>query len=354
MNLDPLLHAPQYTRAAADKQALLVEGLDELVAWHRDRCPAYRRLLEVMRPDTAPGGPLAAIPWLPVGLFKSHRLSSVPPEDEFKVLTSSGTTGAAVSRVVLDRPTAALQTRGLAAIMTTLLGPRRLPMLIVDVENLFADPRTFSARGAGVLGMMSFGRKHIYALNADYSLRLGELRAWLDEHGRQPFLVFGFTFMVWQYLVSRAEGLDLSQGILVHSGGWKKLVEQAVDKPTFRRRVAETTGIARVHDFYGMVEQVGGVFLEGPDGYLYPPDFADVIARDPETWAEAAPGQPGVIQVLSLLPRSYPGHSILTEDLGVVHGIDDGCWKGKRFSVLGRVPRAELRGCSDTHAAEHP
>jgi hypothetical protein len=54
-----------------------------------------------------------------------------------------------------------------------------------------------------------------------------------------------------------------------------------------------------------------------------------------------------------MLPTSYPGHSILTEDLGVIHGIDDdpGGWLGKRFSLMGRVPRTQLRGCSDTYAA---
>ena len=57
----------------------------------------------------------------------------------------------------------------------------------------------------------------------------------------------------------------------------------------------------------------------------------------------------GLIQTLSLLPLSYPGHNILTEDLGVIHGIDDcSCGrKGKYFTVLGRVPNTELRGCSD-------
>jgi hypothetical protein len=55
-----------------------------------------------------------------------------------------------------------------------------------------------------------------------------------------------------------------------------------------------------------------------------------------------------------MLPLSYPGHSILTEDMGVVHGIDDSsCGRmGKYFSVVGRVPKAELRGCSDTHASQ--
>jgi hypothetical protein len=49
------------------------------------------------------------------------------------------------------------------------------------------------------------------------------------------------------------------------------------------------------------------------------------------------------------LPLSYPGHNILTEDIGIIKGIDNcKCGKkGKYFKVLGRVPDAELRGCSD-------
>jgi hypothetical protein len=162
--------------------------------------------------------------------------------------------------------------------------------------------------------------------------------------------MFGFTFMVWLYLYEAARelNLDLSNGILVHSGGWKKLADRAVDNAAFRRAFAEL-GLRRIHNFYGMVEQIGVVYLEGPSGdALYCPDFADIVIRDPRTWQEQPPGQPGLIEVMSTLPESYPGHVLLTEDLGVVHGIDDGDWPGKRFSVLGRLPRAEPRGCGDT------
>lgn len=94
--------------------------------------------------------------------------------------------------------------------------------------------------------------------------------------------------------------------------------------------------------------------MEGDDGYLYPPNFADVIVRDPFTLEEVPHGQIGVLEVLSALPRSYPGHCLLTEDLGVVHAVDAPTSDrlGKAFSVLGRVPKAELRGCSDVIAAK--
>jgi hypothetical protein len=301
-------------------------------------------------------GELSEVPHIPVGLFKTHRLASVPEGAVFKVLTSSGTTSQQVSRIYLDRETAALQSEALASIMTSLLGPKRLPMLIVDSPAVLKHRTQFSARGAGVLGMMSFGRSHRYVLDDGMNLDRAALETFLSEHGDKPFLLFGFTYMVWEYFLSRlvGAGLDLSKGVLVHSGGWKKLQDRAIDNANFRAAFKAETGLARIHNFYGMVEQVGSVFLEGDDGFLYPPWFADVIVRDPRTWKEAALGEVGVLEVLSALPRSYPGHALLTEDLGVVHGIDDStCGRGgKRFSVIGRVPLAELRGCSDTHAQE--
>ena len=99
-----------------------------------------------------------------------------------------------------------------------------------------------------------------------------------------------------------------------------------------------------------MVEQVGSIFMECEEGHLHCPDYADVIIRDPKNLNELENGYEGVIQVLSILPLSYPGHSLLTEDIGKIIGEDDcKCGrKGKYFSISGRMHMAELRGCSDT------
>jgi len=348
--------APLYGLPQADKDARLLAGLNALTAHHRRACPPYRRLTDVLGGGDAPAARVAAVPWLPVGLFKSHRLVSVPDERITTTLTSSGTTGQLPSRIFLDADTARRQSRALARIMTHVLGPKRLPMIVVDTKGLLKDRTAFSARGAGVLGMMTFGAQPFFALDDDMTLDRAGLEAFLARHGGAPFLVFGFTYMVWAYFYEQVKdaGLDLRHGVLIHSGGWKKLVERAVDNPVFKSRLAAATGLTRVYNFYGMVEQVGSVFLEGDDGLLYPPAFADVIVRDPMTFAEVPVGTPGVIETVSLLPTSYPGHALLTEDLGVIEHVDrDTCGRlGKAFRVLGRVPRAELRGCSDTHAAE--
>ena len=338
-----------FTLPQAAREPLLLKELSDLVEHHRSRCAPYDRILAATGFTAADR--VADLPWLPVRLFKHHDLKSIGDDEVFKVLTSSGTTGE-VSRIYLDKAAAATQTRQLGATLQTVLGPSRLPMLLVDSRAVLADRRSFSARGAGVLGMATFGRDHVWALDAEGRPDLAAIRGFLARHGDAPFLIFGFTYLVWLYLYepARDAGLDLGNGILVHSGGWKKLADRAVDPGEFRQRLAADTGLSRMHNFYGMVEQIGTVFLEGPSGgSLYYPDFADVVVRDPQTWAELPPGEPGLLEVVSTLPTSYPGHVLLTEDLGVVHGVDDGDWPGKRFEVLGRLPRAEARGCSDTY-----
>ena len=354
MSVEALLDRRPYAIPQAEKDELLAARLGELVAHHRDACPPYERVLNALwdvRPIESP----ADAPWLPVQLFKSHELRSIAEDDVFKVLTSSGTTGAATSRIYLDRESAALQTRTLASIMRALLGAERRPMIVVDARETVRDRRSFSARGAGILGMATFGRDHLYALDAEMNLRRDELHEWLARHSGEPLLLFGFTFMVWQHLLEQLQPgeVDLSRAVLLHSGGWKQLQAQAVGDAEFRARARELTGLPRVANFYGMVEQIGTVFLQCENGRLHAPNAADVIVRDPDTWEPAPDGEQGLVQVVSALPTSYPGHSLLTEDLGTVVARDDcGCgWLGKAIEIHGRVPRAELRGCSDTHAA---
>ena len=102
-----------------------------------------------------------------------------------------------------------------------------------------------------------------------------------------------------------------------------------------------------------MVEQTGCIYLECACGHLHASTYSDVIVRRAHDFSPAAFGEPGIIEVVSLLPKSYPGHALLTEDEGVVLGEDDcPCGRrGKYFKVMGRLKQAELRGCSDTYAA---
>ena len=270
-------------------------------------------------------------------------------------ITSSGTTGQRVSRIFLDGATSACQQQALCQIMSDFLGERRLPFLVLDSRQVLRNRAMFSARGAGILGFSIFGTRPCYALDEHMELDLDGVRAFLEEHQGETIFLFGFTFMIWKHVVraleERGERLDIPNGILVHGGGWKKLAGEAVSPGEFKARVAAATGVERVSNYYGMAEQTGCIYMECPQGHLHASLWSDIVVRRGRDYRPCEPGEEGVLQVLSPLPRSYPGHSLLTEDLGVLLGEDDcPCGrKGKYFKVTGRVPRAEVRGCSDTY-----
>lgn len=355
-SIQPYFNWPVYGFQQSDKSTRLAEKLNELTSYHAVNCDAYRRIL-CAHNHTADGlFTLENIPFIPVRLFKEHKLSSILPEKVFKVLTSSGTTSQQVSQIILDRETAAAQTRALVLILQNFLGKNRLPMLIIDHPGVIKNKQSFSARGAGILGLSNFGRDHTYALNDDMSPNIEAILHFLERHEGKRIFLFGFTFMVWKYFFQTLKDSTtvpkFHDAILIHSGGWKKLIEEAVDNHGFKQSLRETFNIQFIHNFYGMVEQVGSIFVECEHGHLHTPAFADILIRDARDWSVLPIGETGLIQVLSVLPTSYPGHSLLTEDVGEITGIDDcPCGrKGKTFRVHGRIAQAELRGCSDTHA----
>lgn len=356
--IDQLFERPQYSIAQEEKEAILGEELTALSQWHQQHCSPYASIMDALHGNwTNPSTPnLKDLPSLPVRLFKLEMLHSLAADEIFKTLTSSGTTSQQVSKIVLDRETAVLQTKALATIVKSFIGPKRLPMILIDSQSTVKNRVSFSARGAGLLGMSNFGRNHFYALDEQMRPDHSGLDAFLEKHEGQPILIFGFTFMVWQYFykVFKESGrhLSLDQATLIHSGGWKKLQEEAVSNAVFKDAFQQQFGLSRIHNFYGMVEQVGSIYMECEQGFLHAPNFSDVIVRDYKNGAPLPHKTQGLIQTLSVLPRSYPGHSLLSEDLGTIHGVDDcACGrKGTYFTIEGRIPKAELRGCSDTHA----
>jgi phenylacetate-coenzyme A ligase PaaK-like adenylate-forming protein len=355
--MSSLLELAPFSLAHSEKQRIFVSEINDLTRFHMDRCESYRNILSRNRIVPQIIQSVEQVPFLPVRLFKHIDLLSVGRGEVVKTITSSGTTGEAVSRVFLDKETSVHQIRSLVKILQDFIGIQRMPMLIIDHPNVIKNRVSFSARGAGILGLSNFGIDHTYGLQDEtMELDFEKIQAFLDRHHGKPILIFGFTFMVWAYFVRALEScnrkIDLSKGILLHSGGWKKLQDESVDNVTFKARVKDVTGIGRVHNFYGMAEQVGTVYVECEQGRLHAPVFSDVVIRDPFDWKPLGIGEEGLIQVLSILPRSYPGHSLLTEDVGEISGIDDcPCGRlGKTILIRGRIAKAEVRGCSDTQS----
>ena len=360
MTFDDILQISPYSLDQEAKEKLLTERLTELTSMHRYKCAAYDRMLNSVGFDGKSVRSYKDIPFLPVRLFKELELKSVDDDQIVKTMTSSGTSGQRVSKIYLDRTTASNQQKTMVKIVSSFTGAERMPMIIIDCPSVIKNRNLFSARGAGILGFSMFGSKKIYALKDDMSLDVDTVRSFLEDNKGKKILLFGFTFMIWQYFYKemlrlKNEGIefDLSDGILIHGGGWKKLINESVSPAEFKRALNNVCSISRVHDYYGMVEQTGCIYMQCECGHLHASVFSDVIVRDPKDFSECRLGEKGIIQVVSTIPESYPGHSLLTEDEGAVIGVDDcPCGrKGKYFEIYGRIKKAEIRGCSDTFTA---
>jgi hypothetical protein len=247
--IEKLLATAPYGLPQTEKRTILTERLRDLTRHHYERCESYRNLI-----DRIFGGSralefdsLEEAPFVPVSLFKTRELRSVPASAIVKTLTSSGTTGQAVSRIHLDAATAQLQSRTLVKIMQHFLGVERRPMVFLDHSAIVRDRRSFSARGAGIMGMLPFGRQPFYALREDMSLDVEGLQAYLQKTRDQSPVFFGFTYMVWQYFVEVLEKTDLRfflpEAVLLHSGGWKRMESLKVSQTEFRRRLLAAAGI---------------------------------------------------------------------------------------------------------------
>jgi hypothetical protein len=215
------------------------------------------------------------------------------------------------------------------------------------------------ARGAAIQGLQPFANETAYCLSlndeGDLTLDRDKLRAFVKDRQDAELLVYGFTFILWNHLVKplMAESicLNLPKARILHSGGWKRLQDQAVEKTLFNEQLARVFGCSpdRIVDFYGMVESVGVVYPDCPEGNKHAPGFGEVIVRDPLTLEPVAAGESGIVQVCSVLPTSFPGNLLLTEDVAKVIAYD-GCPCGRRgisFRFAGRIPKAELRGCGN-------
>jgi phenylacetate-coenzyme A ligase PaaK-like adenylate-forming protein len=355
MNIEYLSICKPFFTPVLHKNKLQLEIFLELTRFHRENCVEYKKILESIEFDISSCDSVEKIPYIPVRLFKEYELKSIQKGDVFKVMTSSGTTGQSVSKIYLDKGTASLQTKVLAASVNSFIGKKRVPMIIIDSPSVLKDRAKFSARGAGILGFSIFGKDKVFALNDDMSINVDGILAFLEKHNFQPMLLFGFTYIIWLHFINQLSDLniniDFSRGILFHGGGWKKLIEESVSEDHFRQVLNEKFGLKDIHNYYGMVEQTGSIFVECEYGYMHTSVFNEVLVRSPQDLSVQPPGKKGIIQVLSVLPGSYPGHSLLTEDEGEIIGTD-GCLCGRTgtyFKIYGRLKNAELRGCSDTY-----
>ena len=353
MKIDNLINYFPYEFSKKKKTDYFVNRIKELTDLHKDKCKEYEKILNIIYTKNFKNKNLTDFPFLPTQLFKRFDLKSTHENMVVKKITSSGTSGKALSKIYLDKENANNQIKVLSKIMSTIFGNKRLPMLIVDKELSLKSRNTFNARVAAIQGFSIFGTDHTYLLDENNKINYSILNNFLGKFSKKPFIIFGFTSSIYENLIKNLSinsvQKELHNGILLHGGGWKKLEKLKISNKKFKQELNKKLKIRNIYNYYGLVEQTGSLFVESKKcGYFHTTIYSEIIIRD-EKFNVLKNGKKGLIQLLSLLPTSYPGHNILTEDIGVIVGEDD-CkcgLKGKYFLVHGRAKNSETRGCGN-------
>ena len=313
----------------------------------------YRRVW----PDL-PAARAEDVPYLHAGLFK-HVLFKTGGEgiEHQRTLTSSSTSGADPSKIVLDRRSSELQAQSSLAILKDLVGSEVRPLIVLDKRCCCCGAGRSDGRALLPLGEVPcpLASEIHFVLDdsPDQNVNWAEVCEVFEKHS--DVLIYGFTCILWKALgaaaavpVEAATAMAVAAAYISSTvAAGKKLEQIKVGRAEFDAALLRGfSSDSKVIDYYGLVEQVGVIYplCEKGNRHAHGVGRASDRHRDPWTMKPLAHKE-GLLQLVNVLAWGAPYHSVLTEDLGRLVPGDCPCGrKGTRFELLGRL-RAETWKC---------
>ena len=93
---------PPYSLAKEEKQSLLLKRMNELTQHHYFNCKEYAHYIDAIGYKGKEAESLEDVPFIPIRIFKEVAMKSVPNDEIFKTMKSSGTSGQNQSKIYLD------------------------------------------------------------------------------------------------------------------------------------------------------------------------------------------------------------------------------------------------------------
>lgn len=296
----------------------------ELFAFQAVRCAPYREYLSLIGVDPQSVDRVEKIPFLPIKIFKTHKVYCGEGEPEI-IFTSSGTGESGASRHYVAR-----------AGDYELTFRRAFELFYgspADVNIYALLPGYLEREGSSLIYMIDdlikSGRGGGFYLD-DHERLIAEMAA--DEGAK---ILFGVSYALWDLAETQAPKLHGT--IVMETGGMKGRREE-LPKDEFHALLCRGFGVDRIHSEYGMAELSSQAYSRG--GNIFePPPWMRVLARDLNDPSEILPaGRAGGLNIIDLANIGSCAF-IQTQDIGNVSA-------GGRFSVLGRADRSDIRGCN--------
>lgn len=305
------------TQADFDRVAL------EVFRFQAEACVPYREYLELLGVDPAAVECPKQIPFLPIELFKSHRVycGSNPPQ---QIFTSSSTTGQTPSRhYVADLR---IYEEAFTRSFELFYGPAEQTAIFALLPNYLE--REGSSLIYMVEGLIRRGGGGFYLYDHDALLQD------MEAHQGKKILL-GVSYALWD-LAEEQRGA-LHDVIVMETGGMKGRREE-LPREEFHRLLCDAFGVQAIHSEYGMAELMSQAYSDGKGIFRTPP-WMRVWVRDLNDPFRLLPnGATGGVNLIDLA-NLYSCSFLQTQDLGKLY--EDGS-----FRILGRISGSEIRGCN--------
>jgi len=292
--------------------------------------PVYKTWLKALGRNPADIKEIDSIPFLPISLFKIHKVSSINIPESI-IFTSSGTTAQQRSRHIIS------DQEWYKASLTQ--GFKRVYGSPTDYVFLALLPGYLERTGSSLIYMVNNLIQACedplagFFLDADNHLMQAINATHLKD--KKVFL-WGVTFAL---LESAKKGqIQLKPtDIVLETGGMKGRGPELI-REALHAQLQEAFGVAQIHSEYGMTELLSQAYAVKNGRFSCPPWMKILIRNGNDPFVQAADGKSGGINVIDL--ANYESCAFIqTDDLGKIHA--DGS-----FEVLGRFDHSELRGCN--------
>ncbi|MCB9244993.1 MAG: acyl transferase [Flavobacteriales bacterium] len=291
----------------------------------------YRRYLDILSVDHRNIKDLQSIPFLPVEIFKTHRVVTTGYEKDFEeqYFESSSTTGKGVSRHFFWDPY--WYWRASAENFSNFFGDEHLDIVALLPGYMEREHSSLIYMVRELMEIHNTNTEAFFLNDYEGLLRqVEENREW-----DQRTLIFG----VAHALVDFAQWLPepIPDLIILETGGMKGR-KREMTREELHEFLKARFGVDVIYSEYGMTELFSQAY-SGADGIFDCPNWMKVFIRDSEDPFNLLPhGRTGGINVIDLA-NAQSCAFIATSDLGRSYEDD-------RFEVLGRFDHSDIRGCS--------
>ena len=304
----------------------------ETFRYQYENVEVYRKFINLLNINANKISEIRQIPFLPIEMFKNHRVLDKNFSSEI-YFQSSGTTQMNRSKHWIAD--ISLYEKSIYRSFEQFIGKPEDFIFLGLLPNYSENPHS------SLIYMLDFlMKKSAKSANGYFLYNHHELLDLLQNLKDNKVLLFGVSFALLDFLntleslnFSVSESLDL---IVIETGGMKGRKEE-MTKDELLKILQNGFGTEKIYSEYSMTELLSQAYSLGENVYECPNWMRILIRSTEDPFSYLEDGKTGAVNIIDLANR-HSCSFIATQDLGKI--------TGNKFQILGRIDHSDIRGCS--------